>query len=159
MRKEATTIDRCACIHTASSLLHSLQYDVPQDCLRAYPTQEMSKRQALSPSLGVLSASLGYESTIVSRYDSFEKIEFEMCIEQEVGKGHIEPAIYITPYLKREREKHTNTHKQRSDRGVTLALVYCSYAFPNFVARSQWQEETRPGDKAKEVLPCVREKK
>ena len=49
---------------------------------------------------------------------------------QEVGKGHIEPAIYITPYSERE-EKHT--HKQRSDRrhsGVCIAKHF----------RTPWQD-------------------
>jgi hypothetical protein len=43
-----------------------------------------------------------------------------MSEKQEVGKGHIEPAIYITPYSERE-EKHTHTSKGAT--GVTLACV------------------------------------
>jgi hypothetical protein len=45
-----------------------------------------------------------------------------MSKKQEVGKGHIEPAIYITPYSERE-EKHTHTHKQRSDRRHSSVCV------------------------------------
>jgi hypothetical protein len=78
---------------------------------------EVSKRQVLSPSLGYIRVNDCHDDSFIG------EIELRKSIEQEVGKGHIEPAIYITPYLKREREKHTNTHKQRSDRGVTLARV------------------------------------
>jgi hypothetical protein len=40
-----------------------------------------------------------------------------MSKKQEVGKGHIEPAIYITPYSERE-EKHT--HTQAKERQASL---------------------------------------
>jgi len=56
-----------------------------------------------------------------------------MRIEQEVGKGHIEPAIYITPYLKMREKAHIHTSK-RSDK-ASLRRVCSSCAFPNSMAR------------------------
>jgi hypothetical protein len=69
---------------------------------------EVSKRQVLSPSLGYIRVNDCHDDSFIG------EIELRKSIEQEVGKGHIEPAIYITPYLKmRERKayKHTQAKK------------------------------------------------
>jgi len=58
VRKGPHHNDRSMCLHTASSSLRSLQYDVPQDCLRAYRSAiGLSKRRVLSPDPRVLSPS------------------------------------------------------------------------------------------------------
>jgi hypothetical protein len=112
-----------------------------------------------------LSPSLGYIRVNDCHDDSFiGEIELRKSIEQEVGKGHIEPAIYITPYLKM-REKSIQTHTSKEATGASLWRVCSSYALPDSKARSQWQGRKRGNSiilssakQAKRSLPCVREK-